>query len=248
MGVYFITGASSGIGEAIAREAVARGHTVYGAARRAEKLAEIQRDLGGSFVPVPLDVADKAAVRAACDALPALPDTVILDAGLGDADRKKTFDVAVHERLFAVNYFGALHVVEALFDRFQARGTGTFVVVASLAGLRGLPDTAAYSASKAAVASTFESFRCTYRHTGLKFLTVQPGFVDTPMTKVNKFHMPFLWTPQKAARRILDGAARGTPVISFPLPMWTLMHLTRWIPPRLYARLLSGKKERRPSV
>ena len=80
-----------------------------------------------------------------------------------------------------------------------------------------------------------------------KFL-VQPGFVDTPMTKVNKFHMPFLWTPQKAARRILDGVDRGTPVISFPLPMWLLMHLARWIPPRLYAFILSGKKERRPSV
>ena len=244
MGTYLVTGASSGIGEQIVREAVARGYTVYGAARRKERLDELKAALGNAFVPLPLDVADKVTVRQACENLPALPDVVICTAGLGDADAKKVFDAGVHERLFAVNYFGTLAFVDALFPRFAERGSGTFVAVSSLAAYRGLPGTAAYCASKAALSVAFESMRCTYRRTGIRFLTVHPGFVDTPMTKVNKFKMPFLWTPEKAARTILNGIDRGKPHINFPWPMWALLTLARLVPPRLYARLMPGKEYR----
>jgi NAD(P)-dependent dehydrogenase (short-subunit alcohol dehydrogenase family) len=246
VGAYLITGASSGIGEQLVREAVTRGHTVYGAARRREKLEELKSELGGMFAPLVLDVADKQAVRTACDGLAILPDVVVLDAGLGDADAKKEFDIGVHERLFAVNYFGALHFVDALFGRFVERGSGTFAAVSSLAGYRGLPGTAAYCASKAAVSVAFESMRCTYpfSRTGVRFITVHPGFVDTPMTSVNKFKMPFLWTPKKAARWILDGIECGKPHINFPWPMWLLLTLTRLVPPRIYARLMAGQDRR----
>ncbi len=243
MALYFITGCSSGIGEAVAREAVKRGHKVIGAARRTELLEKLRGELGENFVPVALDVSDKEKVKAVADSMTELPDVVIMNAGVGILDDAETFKREVHDRTFAVNYFGALNVVEALFDRMKERGRGTFVATSSLAGYRGMPLSAAYSASKAAITAAFEGMRLTYGPwSGLKFLVIHPGFVDTPMTKQNKHPMPFMWQPDKAARYILDGVEEGRMHINFPFPTWLACFAAQVMPPKMLYTLLGVKR------
>ncbi|RJO71927.1 MAG: SDR family NAD(P)-dependent oxidoreductase [Myxococcales bacterium] len=238
MAIYLITGASSGIGEQLARQAVARGHKVYGVARRKDKLDELARELGAAFLPLAADVADKASILDALGGLPELPDVAFCNAGVGDLERSTSFDVSLHERIFAVNYFGALNVVQGLFGPMAARGRGTFAATSSLAGYRGLPGAAAYTASKAAISTAFESLRLTCHKTGLRFVTVHPGFIATPMTQNNEFPMPFLWSAPKAAGRILDGVERGRLHINFPWPVHLAVTLGRLAPAWLYWRFM----------
>jgi NAD(P)-dependent dehydrogenase (short-subunit alcohol dehydrogenase family) len=238
MAFYLVTGASSGIGRALVYRAVREGHRVAGVARRKELLGELGAELGPAFVPLVADVTDLGAVVALCEGLDALPDVVILSAGLGEFDATRGFDVALHQRTMAVNYFGALHFVHALLPAMRERGTGVFVAISSLAGFRGMPRSAAYSASKAALSTAFESLRVHGGMRGLHFLTVHPGFVATPMTADNpKGSMPFLLTADQAARRILNGIRRGRTHIDFPWPMALAARLARLLPAWLWARL-----------
>ncbi len=234
---YLITGASSGMGEQMARLAVARGDRVFGVARRQERLAALAAELGDRFVPLICDVSDKAAVQKICAELPELPDIVILNAGNGDLESRHSFDLALHERVFAVNYFGALYFIDALFPRLVERGHGTFVGIASMAAYRGLPKAAAYCASKAALSVGLEAMRVTYGKLGLNFITVHPGFVDTPMAKGAS--RPFQWTAAKAAATIMRGIDRGCIDIVFPWPMRMLMSFARVLPPGIYRRVIS---------
>jgi NAD(P)-dependent dehydrogenase (short-subunit alcohol dehydrogenase family) len=241
MSVCLITGASSGIGREMARQWCAAGATVYGLARRESLLAELAAEFPGRFLAFPCDVTDRTAVRRVCDALPALPDIVVLNAGIGDADPKDRFDLAVHERSFADNYFGALYFIDALFERFKARGAGKFVAVASLAAYRGLPLSAAYCSSKAALSIAIESMRVSYRGAGIEFLTVHPGFINTPMNAARADKLPFILAPEDAARRIIRGVNAGTSNISFPWPLRLGMGLAAMLPAGLY-RWAVGRK------
>lgn len=247
MALYLITGASSGIGEALSREAVRRGHSVYGVARRGELLDRLRDELGEAFVPFVCDVADSEAVAALCDRLPALPDVLLLNAGIGDFDNLHEIELALHRRTFEINYFGVVNVIAALFPRLKARGSGHVVAVSSLAGYRGLPQASAYSASKAAVTAAIEGMRLTYGRFGILFSAVHPGFVKTPMTSVNKGPMPFLWTADKAANYILRGVERRCLNIVFPLPLRILTAISWLLPARLHLALLGLKgKPRAP--
>lgn len=238
MPLYLVTGASSGIGEALCRELVRRGQRVIGIARRAERLQEIASELAAPslFVPLPCDVSRRDELRSALDALTEVPDCVILCAGLGQFDSRKAFDATLHERTFATNYFGPIWAVEALLQRFFDRGSGTFVAVSSLAAWHGSPKSIAYSASKAALSSAFESMRLTWSRSPIRFVRVHPGFVKTPMTSVNGY-MPFLLEPGQAARIILAGIEGGKKDINFPWQMALLFSLVRWLPDSLYIRL-----------
>jgi short-subunit dehydrogenase len=238
MADYLITGASSGIGREMARQLCMAGHVVYGLARREEKLAALAEEFGENFRPFVCDVTDKKLVRDVCDSLPTVPNVVILNAGVGDFDPRSHFDLAVHERTFATNYFGPIYVIDALFGKMAERGSGKFVAISSLAAFRGMPQGAAYGGSKAALSVAVESMRLTYRELGLEFVTVHPGFVETPMTAVNKFKMPFLWTAEKAARFIIDGIATGKPVINFPIPMRLVLTVAQLMPARLYGKIV----------
>jgi len=241
MAVYLITGASSGIGEQLALQAAECGHKVYGLARSEDKLQSIAKTVGEKFVPLVCDITDEQKVYETCNGLKDIPDVVILNAGTGLFDSKKRFNLDVHKQTFDINYFGAIYFVEALFDKFAERGSGVFVAMASLAAYRGTPASAAYSASKAALSNCFEALRLTYSRQGIDFITVHPGFVDTPMTKVNKDPMPFLYSAEKAAKTILNGVEKGKLNINFPLPMWFAVTLARLIPPCLYKKILALK-------
>ncbi len=238
MAIYLVTGACSGIGEALARQLCAAGHTVYGVARRGDKLAELAGANSGRFFAFPGDVTDKDAVSRLCAALPQLPDVLILNAGVGEMDAKAGFDLALHERTFAVNYFGVMHFIDALLPRMQERGAGKIAAVASLAAYRGLPRAAAYGASKAALSVAIESFRVTNIAHGVEFLTIHPGFVKTPMAGNSTDPRPFEWPVDKAARFILASIEKGDENISFPWSLRLGIGLLWLFPAGLYRRLV----------
>lgn len=239
MAVYLITGASSGIGAEMCRETIARGNKVYGLARRKNLLDQMHEKWGEMFTPLVCDVTDQEAVKNICAALPELPDVVILNAGIGTPDSKTEVDVSHNRRIMEVNYFGALYFIDALFLRFVERKSGAFVGISSIAAYRALPVGSAYCAGKAALSSALESMRITYWHTGVRFITVHPGFVDTPIIQGKDFSKPFMWSPDRAAKTILDGVEKGKLNIVFPLIMRMSAAIYRMLPARLYRRLMS---------
>jgi len=222
-----ITGASSGIGAAMARELSRRGYALALLARRADIIRQLASELPNT-VAFPCDVTDKAAVA---DALAKAGDIdlAIANAGVGISGWATKL-VAEAEQMMRVNYFGMLYLFDAVMPRMMERRSGTFAGVASLAGLRGLPTAAGYSASKAAMQAYLEAARVELKKFNIRVITVNPGFIDTPMTEKNKFKMPFLMTAAEAARTIIDGIERGKRVVEFPLPMSLLTRFGRHVP------------------
>ncbi|MFO0663011.1 MAG: SDR family NAD(P)-dependent oxidoreductase [Polyangiaceae bacterium] len=221
----FLTGASSGIGHAIALEYAAKGAHLYVAARREKELTSLVSRIeksGGSATAVPLDVSDPAAVLAALKAADKASgglDVVIANAGVGTGDHAKSFEWNEVEKQLAVNVVGAIATVTHAIPLMKKRGRGHLVAVTSLAGRRGLPVGGVYSATKAAVSVYMESLRSALASDGIRVTDVQPGFVETPMTAKNTFKMPFKWTAEQAAKYIVKKLERAPAIIAFPIPL-----------------------------
>jgi NADP-dependent 3-hydroxy acid dehydrogenase YdfG len=239
-----ITGASSGIGRALAAEYAARGARVALAARRKEELERtlaLVREKGSDGVVFPLDVTDPAAVqdavrRAARD-LGGL-DMVIANAGFGgmmDARAMRWEDVVP---MLRTNIDGAIATLLAAVPVFVEQKRGHLVGVSSLAGRRALPQAAIYSATKAALSAFLESMRIDLRAAGVLVTDVQPGFVHTPGTADNTNPMPFLWPVERAARVIAKRLECGPAMISFPWPLAMLTALARFLPHWVYAPII----------
>jgi short-subunit dehydrogenase len=245
-----ITGASSGIGAEMARELARRGYAVALLARRADLLQELAKQLPNA-VAVPCDVTDEAAVmsavRAGERALGGPFDVAIANAGVGVTGYAAK-DVSDVERMMQVNYFGMLYLFHAVIPGMIERRSGRFAGIASIAGLRGLPTSSGYSASKAAMQAFLEAVRVELAPFGIRVTTVNPGFIATPMTEKNKFRMPFLMNADKAARIIIDGIERGARVVEFPWPMSLVMRFGRLLPAAVYDRVIGGyaRREVRP--
>jgi short-subunit dehydrogenase len=241
-----ITGASSGIGTEMARELARRGYAVALLARRADLLQELAKQLPNA-VTLPCDVTDEAAVmsavRAGERALGGPFDVAIANAGVGVTGYAAK-DVSDAERMMQVNYFGMLYLFHAVIPGMIERRSGRFAGIASLAGLRGLPTSAGYSASKAAMQTFLEAARVELAPFGIRVTTVNPGFIATSMTEKNKFRMPFLMKADKAARIIVDGIERGSRVVEFPRPMSLAMRLARILPAAVYDRVIGGYAQR----
>jgi short-subunit dehydrogenase len=244
-----ITGASSGIGAAMARELTRRGYAVALLARRRELLDQLASDLEHAL-PIACDVTDATAVHEAVgraeDRLGGggAVDVAIANAGVGIIGyAAKT--VADAELMMRVNYFGMLYLFDAVVPRMMERRSGHFAAVASLAGLRGLPTSSGYSASKAAMQTFLESARVELAPFGIRVTTVNPGFIATAMTEKNEFKMPFLMQADRAARIIVDGIERGARVVEFPRPMSLLVRLARLLPDAIYDRGVGGHSRRR---
>ena len=237
MAIYLVTGASSGLGEAMSTMLAARGHTVYGIARRQEKLDEMRKLIGDSFIPFVCDVSDDQSVAATCEALPEVPDVAILNAGIGIPSSKHDFDMALYRETMEVNFFGVIRFVHHLFPKMRDRG-GKIVGVSSLAGYRGLPMAGPYSASKGALTNAFESMAITYRKYPVQFVTIHPGFVATPMNEKNKFPMPFIWKTERAAEYMLNGIEKGKANIEFPIPLRLPTRLATLLPAKLYRAIV----------
>ncbi|MEN9367935.1 MAG: hypothetical protein RL489_2293 [Pseudomonadota bacterium] len=252
--LVFITGASSGIGRALAEAYAARGWRLALVARRAEAIQAWldEAGIGPEQVQVhAADVRDREAIVAAgmrCLIEQGLPDVVIANAGISvGIDTAEREDLAVLEDLYATNVVGMAATFHPFIRPMRLARRGTLVGIASVAAIRGLPGHGGYCGSKAAVVSYCESLRIELRSDGIRVVTLLPGFVDTPLTRGNRYAMPFLLSPREFARRALPVIDRGRRHAVIPWPMGVLTVLMRWLPRRLWDRLTAGRgrKQRR---
>lgn len=245
----WLTGASLGIGRALAIELAARGARLVLTSRSPEPLAALAAELGGPERAIALsgDVTDAKRMHdvaaTASDELGGI-DILVANAGTHLFTKPEAFDAEEYLRLMSINYGGMLHAIEAVLPAMLERGSGHIVGVASLAGFRGMPRAAAYCASKSAMIAFLESLRFHTKSAGVPVTIVNPGFVRTPLTDKNDFHMPFLVEPDRAARIMADGIARQKKEIAFPFPFSTTMRLMRVLPYPIYEWLMNRTWQR----
>ena len=237
----WVIGASSGIGLALAEALHAAGARVAVSARRTEPLQAFVRQHPGSQAQA-MDVTDRGSVGAAAIALQAAGwgpwDLVLYCPGHYRAQQATPFDLADLQQHLAVNYQGALHVLDVVLPGLVAAGQGHISLVGSVAGYRGLPLSLAYGPTKAALQHLADCLYLDLRPRGLGVSIVNPGFVETPLTAQNAFAMPQLISPEQAARHMLDGWARGRFQMDFPRPFTLVMRLMRLLPDALYFPLV----------
>lgn len=212
---YWLVGASAGIGAELARELDRRGARLILSARSEAGLTEVASSLSVPPRVVPLDVTDADAVALAASSVHGV-DGVIYMAGDYSPMSAQDWDARRAARISEVNYMGALNVLGEMVPGFVARGRGHVVLIGSLAGLAGLPGAISYGASKAGLMHLAQNLSVDLKGTGVRVQQVLPGFVDTRLTKKNDFRMPFIETPEKAARRIAAHMERKRFSLSFP--------------------------------
>ena len=234
----FITGASSGLGAALAVHYAAQGAIIGLVGRDEARLDAIRSTLATTSERYALDVADSAAMQAAAAhfiARHGVPEIVIGNAGISvGVDTADAADLAVLDRTLRTNVTGLATTFQPFIEPMRQRGSGILVGIASVAGIRGLPGSAAYSGSKAAAIAWLESVRVELHPSGIRVLTICPGFVDTPMTRVNRYAMPFLLSADEAARRIAAAIEARKRFAIVPWQMAIAGRLLRLLPCRLY--------------
>jgi short-subunit dehydrogenase len=233
-----VTGASSGIGEALARRYAAPGTALALAGRDGDRLAAVAascRAKGAAVESAILDVTDRDGMRTWIERLDDRTplDLVVANAGISAGMGRASEDEAAARRVMAVNVDGVLNTVYPLLPRFRARRRGQIALVSSLAAFRGLPSAPSYSASKAAVKALGEAWRLQLAPDGVRVSVICPGFVVTRMTAKNKFPMPFLMSAERAADIIARGLARDRGRIAFPGPTAAASWLMGALPWRL---------------
>lgn len=246
----FITGASSGLGEALARHYAAAGATLGLVARREAPMRDLAASLPGQHQVYVVDVAEPARLAEAAAhfcATVGLPDVVIANAGVSVGTlTEHAEDIDAFERVLRTNLLGMVATFQPFVELMRGRGQGRLVGIASVAGIRGLPGAGAYSASKAGTLAYLESLRVELHGSGVKVVTVAPGYIHTPMTAVNPYPMPFILPAAEAARRIARVVERGERYAVVPWQMaWVarvLGILPRWLFDRLFAH--AGRKPR----
>ena len=234
----FITGASSGIGAALAKHYAGQGATLGLVARRGELLQELAVKLDTPAATYALDVRSADALeQAAQDFITrfGVPDIVIANAGVsrGTLTENKEDSAAVRA-ILDINFFGMVHTFQPFIAAMRQAGQGSLVGIASVAGIRGLPGAGAYSASKAAVISYLESLRVEMAPSGIHVTTIVPGYIRTPMTEVNAYKMPFLMEVDVAAVKFANAIANKRRFVVIPWQMGWVARLMRFIPPFLW--------------
>ena len=237
----FITGASSGLGWALARHYAGRGAQLALVGRRTDKLAELSASLPGDHCVYPLDVRDRTALHeAARDFLSRGSqriDIVIASAGISAgtlSDHTEDFDV--FQSIVQTNLLATVATFEPFIAPMRTQGSGRLVGIGSVAGVRGLPGAGAYSASKAAVATYCESLRVELARDGVQVVTIAPGYIRTAMTAANPYDMPFLMDVDDFAVRAGSAIARGKSYVVIPWQMGVVAKLLRLLPNWIYDR------------
>jgi len=233
-----ITGASSGIGEALARHYAADGVVLGLISRR-----KVGMGGPGQIVSYPLDITDEPSLAAAAQDFTrrfGAPDLVIANAGIGvGTDGTDLRDIAKLRKVLDVNVAGLAATLAAFAPAMRAAGRGTLAGISSVAGFRGLAGNGAYCASKSAAIAWMESLRTELHGSGVSVVCVCPGYVDTPLTRVNRFRMPFLLPADEAARRIARAIAARRRLAVIPWQMALASVALRAMPGWLYDRLAS---------
>jgi short-subunit dehydrogenase len=244
----FITGASSGIGQALAWRYHQAGWRLALAARRTHEIEQWARDKQlppDRFAVYAADVADVDTIVAAgraCIERQGMPDAVIANAGISvGMDTAFREDLAVMARTYATNNVGLAATFHPFIEGMVKRGSGRLVGIASVAGIRGLPGHGAYCSSKAAVISYCESLRGELRASGVKVVTILPGYIDTPLTRENRYSMPFLMQPADFADRAFQAIEAGASYRVIPWQMGLVAKLMRALPNAIYDRALAGR-------
>ncbi len=251
-GIAWITGAGKGIGRGLANRLAEDGWTVAASARTREDLDSLAAEAAnGRIRPFPLDVTDRAAMErtlAGIEAELGLPELVVLNAGTHVPVTAESFSVDALRTLVETNLMGTVYGLAELLPRFIQRRGGQIAVVASVAGYRGLPTSAGYGATKAALINMCEALKPDLDRHGVRLSVINPGFVKTPLTDRNKFPMPFLITVDEAVGYIIRGLDRGDFEIAFPRRFVFLMKLLRLLPNRLLfavaRRMADSSRER----
>lgn len=244
-----ITGASTGIGAALARHYARPGTTLALFARRKDLLDALAATLPGAVAVYPGDVADAESLSAAARDFVerfGAPDLVIANAGISiGTDAGAIADMAKLRRVLEVNVTGMAATLAAFAPSMKAAGRGTLCGIASVAGFRGLPGSGAYSASKAAAIAWLESLRTELHGTGVAVVTICPGYIDTPMTQVNTYRMPFLLPADEAARRFARAIDARRRLVVIPWQMAIAGRILRALPGWLYDRM-AARAPRKP--
>ena len=242
----WITGASSGIGAALALELAARGYVVAATARREKALAE----LAGSATNIHAyagDITDRYGMATLLNTIErnlGPIDLAVLNAGIYLPTSFPKFDADIFDRSFSVNLGGTVNCLAPLVPLMSARKCGRIAIVSSVAGYGGLPTSAAYGATKAALFNLGESLAMDVAAHGVKVSMIAPGFVKTPATDINTFSMPFIISAEDAARRIANGVEKGQAHIAFPKRFSFLLRLINLLPRGAYTRLVGGVTNR----
>lgn len=246
--LVFITGASSGIGQALAARFYRAGYRLALVARRAAEVqawAQAQGLDAARYAVYGADVRDVASITGAgqaCVAAQGVPDVVIANAGISvGIDTAVYADLEVMRSVYETNNIGLAATFHPFVAAMRARGSGTLVGIASVTGIRGLPGHGAYCSSKAAVISYCESLRGELRAAGVKVLTVVPGYVATPLTRQNRYPMPFLMQPEAFADKAFETIAAGVSYRVIPWQMGVVAKVLRLLPNALFDRVLAGR-------
>ena len=247
----FLTGASSGIGEALARHYAARGATLGLVARRSDRLERLKSSLAVPVEAYAVDVRDLAAMQAAGGdfiAKHGVPDLVIANAGVSHGTLTEfADDMDVFRQILDINVIGMVNAFHPFVAPMREARCGVLAGVASVAGYRGLPGASAYSASKAAAIRYCESLRVELRGTGVRVATICPGYIATPMTAKNPYPMPFIIPADEFARRFARAIDAGRTYAVIPWPMAIVAKLLAVLPNALFdaAFARAGRKPRK---
>ena len=250
--LVFITGASSGIGQALALRFYQAGYRLALVARRTAELhAWAQAHAMGAdrcqiYGADVSSIDSIVAAGRACIAAQGLPDVVIANAGISiGMDSAERDDLQVMAQTFATNNIGVAATFHPFVAGMVARGTGALVGIGSVAGIRGLPGHGAYCASKAALIAYCESLRGELRPAGVKVVTICPGYIDTPLTRQNRYAMPFLMQPERFADKAFAAIQAGSSYRVIPWQMGLVAKLLRLLPNALFDPLLAGRARKK---
>ncbi len=246
--LLFVTGASSGIGQALAWRYYQAGYALALVARRTEEMQSWAHARGldaSRYAIYSADVAVVDSIVAAaqeCLQRQGVPDVVIANAGVSiGMDTSQRADLDVMARTFAINNVGLAATFHAFIEPMVKRGSGALVGIGSVAGIRGLPGHGAYCASKAAVIGYCESLRGELRPSGVKVVTVCPGYIDTPLTQNNRYSMPFLMPVEDFANKAFDTIAGGVSYRVIPWQMGWVAKALRLLPNVVFDKALSRR-------